>query len=344
MTKIVKLLGYISKLFQFIIILPFEYSSNGLKRSKHGKVHFFISILAILLLLFFGLISTLQWMTRYSYETKLMNKTDIFCMALLWYTNLILGSMILWNKILYADRVNILADSILKIERMVNIHDKSYLNYVSFHFIVEALVCPFALSFLNSLFFAISFRQSELTIYSLGITLCTLWIRVSFLPIQFLFKYFEFILKYCNNCLLDISKSDNSCEDLIFVIDKYSIIYTRVIENIKFLNQYFGLHVIIYLFGFNFSTIWQIYRSLDLFFIKIVNVNSNHILLTIIFYFCNLLWLLKSIFNLLQSITSLLNVYQATRDLLNDILCKTFAGKVRERVSLFNFLLINEYV
>lgn len=326
------------KIYKIILFLPFNYDekSNSLKCSN---ILILYSTIATSLLLSFGCVSTVLWISRFAKETKIMNDADMFCMALLWFTNICVGILFLFDIIFCSAQASKLLNEILKMEQFVAVRHKRFLNYLILHTILEVVIFPISMLILNAVFFYVTFKKIDLTLFCLGITLCTLWIRIWFLPIQFLFEYFQSILEYFNK-LLFVSLTNNvnnpkndDFHDFNFVVDKYSIIYTQVTECLKYMSRYYGLHVIVYFWGVNFSTVWQIYRAFDLLFIKITPLKTGGVALTNIFYLFNLMWIIKCTFDMLRSISNLIIIYQKTGVFLNDLLQKSLTIKVHQRVS-----------
>lgn len=259
------------KSFQILSILPLDYNHLNGRFSYSKHFHFYSIATSVIILLLYSF-STTKCIISFLTETNLrssMNYADVFCTSLFYISNIFMSYLILTNKIFHMDQVIEMANSILKIGSCANLQIMKFNNYIAIRIVTDVIIFPISILILNATYFYNVVPKLNLTLYGFFISFTTLWIRISFLPLQFLFKYFEAILKNFNKILLNTHNFKLNSQTINETIEHYSKTYSLITKITKDLNQQYGLHVIIYLFGIYFLTVWQIYRVLDSFVFQI---------------------------------------------------------------------------
>lgn len=324
-----KQLQYILILSQYSSISPFKYNINThiFERSRFFQIYSIILASSITLC---AIISTYTWLSFSLSLTNIYNIVDLLCLALSWTMNIFVGCLVLNDKFFHLDEFCELANSLLKIEKIAKAQNSKFLKNVIIHATFEIIIFPTLMMALNATFFYVSLKKIKPTIICLMISLCTLWTHMSIFPLQILFKYLELVLKKINDSLRNFKKQS---EKVTNTIDQYSGVYIKIQQILNFISYRYGPHTVIFFLSVNFITVWQIYRGIDMIFLKIVPIKGQTLYITYVFYACNALMSIKNALLLVRSITSLLHENQNLKTNLHHLLHNSnLKIEIREQV------------
>lgn len=325
---IFKQLTFIVFLGQLSIILPFSYDvkSHIFKRSKFLQYLSTIVAASITVSCFFSIVI---WVLLASKEENFISSIDFLCLSFSWFTSVIVGCLLVYDRLLKSEIFIDLANSLLKTEEYFKFGNMKFFYKLTIECFLEIIVFPFFHILINIVFFSYYFISVSSIVYCTLISICVIWIHVSIVPIRLLFNYFELILSKINSSLQLISNSKESSNNKI---DFYSQIYSNIYNNIQFINNHYGLHIIIYFFGISFAIVFLSYRAIDMLILKVGFMSLNLNSLNYIFIAYNGIIAMKSTSLLFLSISRLLNEAYNINVVLNNCLNVPLNNEVRQKV------------
>lgn len=322
------------KIWQYSTLLPFQYNEEK-NYFCYSKFHHYYSILISGFMLLFGIFSIIKWISRSKYDTKFVNQIDIICIFALWTLYLIICFLILRDKFFHIHDMIKYANEILKFNNFIKNRNLKFGKYLLHHTFLHVLIFPITIFIVNFTFFSFYLYELEMVIYCVMISTTTSYVRIAFFPLIMIFNYFELILNdfIRQKPVLIFTKN---CIKRYEFINKYSVVYSKMIEILKFIEQFYGINFILYLFGLHFAIVWMWYRSIDLLFFQITQYsfynNVCYIPILYSYYACNAFIIFRSSSLLFKSIGAIQIKVHTMKMIVNDMIVESLLKGTRLEV------------